>query len=217
MEIDRGASINLCAYDEVGRAIYHQQQVGGGKQWTSQLFFDERGFVTNSVMSGLEVNGAASSSPITTPPTRACGQYQVPMAPPIFTYDDRGNVSQMTFGPYTEQYTHDLNNNLIGVIQGGDQVEALQYDGLDRATNVLLYTGSGINQINLAYYNAGQLASSTVSDGKYGIAKQETADELTFSLHAPNSHRPWRRYFSSNASTLPASLPRSRATDECHA
>ncbi len=171
----------MSAYDELGRAIYHQQQVGGGKQWTSRLFFDERGFVTNSFMSGLEINGTVGSVSYnyTADPRLRVQSIQFPDgATQNFTYDDRGNASQMTFGPYTEQYTHDLNNNLTGVIQGGQQVEALQDDGLDRATNVLLFSGNGTSQINLAYYNGGELASSTVSDDKYGIVKQETADKI---------------------------------------
>lgn len=181
VEMDRGASVKLTAYDELGRPFWHQDQVGGGKQWTSQLTYDNKGFITSSVMNGLEVNGSVSSISYTYIPD-ARSRLQSIVLPSggiqAFAYDNRGNVSQMTLGNYTEQYAHDLNNNLTSIIQGGDVVQNLQYDGLDRVTNLLAFTGAQTYSIASGYYPGGQLASYTVTDPQFGVVKQQTGDQI---------------------------------------
>ena len=61
VEMDRGALTSTSAYDELGRIVFHNEQVGGGKQWQRTWGYDGKNFVTNVVLSGVEVNGAETS------------------------------------------------------------------------------------------------------------------------------------------------------------
>jgi RHS repeat-associated protein len=181
VETDRGEFITQSAYDELGRPTYHLEQVGGGKQWTETRMYDDKGFITNTVKSGIEVNGVETSISTTyIPDARSrIGTIIHPNGTlQTFAYDNRGNISQMMLGDYSEQYGHDLNNNLISLTQGGDLVRVLQYDGLDRTTNVVRKTGTQDYLAASTFYRGGQMQSYTVTDPVLGVVRQVTYDGI---------------------------------------
>jgi RHS repeat-associated protein len=181
VQVARGDLISKMAYDELGRAIYRQQQVGDGKQWTSHYGYDAKGFVTNLVTEGIEVNGAESSLSYgyTSDDRSRLKSILFPSgALQTYDYDDRGNVTRMKLGSYTETYDHDLNNNLTGVRQGGDLVQVARYDGLDRATNVIHKTGAQDETSASSYYPGGEQQSLTVTDPQFGTLQQQTIDRI---------------------------------------
>ncbi|HLH54228.1 MAG TPA: RHS repeat-associated core domain-containing protein, partial [Verrucomicrobiae bacterium] len=181
VETDRGSLISQTAYDELGRPVYHIEKVGGGKQWSETRAYDDKGFITNTVRSGIEVNGTETSlSTFYTSDNRS--RVKTILHPngtlQTLQYDNQGNVVSMTMGDYTEQYGHDLNNNLTTVTQGGDLVRVLQYDGLDQVTNVLRKTGNQDYQESTGYYPGGEVKSFTVTDPQYGVVRQVTYDQI---------------------------------------
>ena len=157
--VDRGAYVTTTAYDELGRGIMHQEQVGDGQVWTSTIGYNDAGFVTNTTMAGIEINGTdgGSVSYDYTPDKRMRVQSMTYPSGTVLTnsYDNRGNRISSTVGDYTQQFTYDLNNNQTSLIQGGDLVQTMAYDGLDRATNVTFMTGTSANTVTTTYYAAG--------------------------------------------------------------
>ncbi len=182
LEVQRGALDSKSAYDELGRVIYHQQVLGDGKQLVTGYAYDDKGFITNSTMSGVEVNGTETSltTSYTSDNRSRVKQIVYPNgAVQNYTYDNRGNVVTMTLGDYSEKYTYDLNNNVTSASQGGDVVGTTAYDGLDRATNMVSKTGGTVDYVNTkSYYPGGQLMSDVLSDSQFGVVRQTTYDQL---------------------------------------
>jgi len=182
VEIDRGAYVTTTAYDELGRGIIHQEQVGDSQQWTSTLAYNSSGFITNATMSGIEIDGkpGGSASYSYTPDDRLRLQKLVYPDGTVqtYSYDERGNRVTSTLGDYTQRFTYDLNNNETSLTQGGDLVETTAYDGLDRPTNVTYLTGTQAYTVSSSYYPGGEARSLTVTDPVYGVVKYETIDSI---------------------------------------
>jgi RHS repeat-associated protein len=181
VEVDRGALVTTTAYDELGRGITHREQVGDGEQWATSLQYNDLGFLTNAVMSGIEVNGQASSVAYNYTPDDRMRVAQVQYSngeTQTFGYDDRGNRISSTLGGYTEEFTYDLNNNPTSEKQGGDLIAKWSYDGLNRPTNVTYMSGSKAYSFDTSYYKGGALNSYSVTDPDYGLVKSETVDQI---------------------------------------
>lgn len=181
VEVDRGAYVTTTAFDELGRGIQHQEQVGDNEQWVSSLQYNNLGFLTNATMSGIEVNGQLSSVTYNYEPDsrmRVATIYYSNGATQTFNYDERGNRISSTIGNYIEEFTYDLNNNQTGLKQGSDLIAAWNYNGLDRPTNVTYFTGSQTYNFDSSYFNGGALHSSSVTDPVYGVIQLETVDQI---------------------------------------
>jgi RHS repeat-associated protein len=175
VQIARGALVTKTAYDEIGRAIFHQEDLGDQRQLITRRAFNEKDFLTNTVISGVEVNGVVSSLSTTFVPDKRSrtGTVIHPNGTSQkFEYDSRGNTTKVTFGDYSEEFTYDLNNNLTSVKQGGDLVRTYAYDGMNRSTNVVRMTGTQNYVQSSAFYAGGELQSQALSDPVFGTVQQ---------------------------------------------
>jgi RHS repeat-associated protein len=181
VEVARGSLVEEFAYDEQGRQIYSQEQLGDGQALTTRCVFDAKSFLTTNITDGVAVNGQITSLEydFTPDPVSRIASIRHPQGTlQTFSYDDRGNVTNMTRGDYVEQYTLDLNNNVTAVAQGGDVVRTTVYDGLDRPITITLKTGSKDQTQTNSYYPGGELQSTTIADPEFGAAAQETYDQI---------------------------------------
>jgi len=181
VEVSRGGLDSTYAYDELGREIHQKKVVGGGQQLTTTYAYDNRGFVTNVVMSGIEVNGVQTSLATSYTPDARLRVKTATLpngTPQTFQYDARGNVTAMSLGDYTEQYTYDLNDNRKSVTQGGDLVSTATYDGFDRALTKVTKTGTQDNAETLTYYNGGQTKTDTITDPQFGVVSDMSYDQI---------------------------------------
>ena len=181
VQVARGPLITKTAYDEIGRAIYRLEDVGDGKQLATTRGYNEKGFLTNTVVSGVEINGTVGSiSTLFRPDKRS--RVDTIIHPngttQKFKYDARGNTIESTFGDYTEAFAFDLNNNLVSVSQGGDIVRTYGYDGLDRATNVVRKTGAQDYVQSRAFRAGGELLSDKLTDPVFGTVQDSTYDSI---------------------------------------
>ncbi len=181
IEIKRGALVEEFAYDEQGRTIYRQQQLGDGKSLTTHSIFDEKSFLRTNITDGVEVGGQGTSLEYDFTPD-ALSRIQSIRRPggtlQSFNYDSRGNVTTMTMGDYVENYTFDLNNNRTSTKQGGDLVKVISYDGFDRPLTVTLKTGIQDDTEAFTYYPRGEVNSRTITDGQFGVISQESNDQI---------------------------------------
>ncbi len=181
VEVDRGPYVTTTAYDELGRGTFHQEQVGDGEQWATSVGYNQLGFITNAVMSGIEIDGSLGSVSYTYTPDKRMRVASVlyPNGTVLTnTYDSRGNRITSTLGDYTEKYGYDGNNNVISQTEGGSLVMTWGYDGLDRPTNVTYLTETQSYAFNSTYYPGNELQSSTITDPFYGVLKYETVDAI---------------------------------------
>ena len=181
VEVTRGALDTTFAYDELGRQTYRNIVVGGGKQMSTTYAYDNKGFVTNSTVSGVEVNGVDTSYSTTyVPDARLRVQKAILPNGTVqqFTYDNRGNVTDMKMGDYTEDYTYDLNNNRTTVTQGGDLVSTTAYDGQDRVSTAVRKTGTQDYTETSAYWAGGEAKTDTITDPTYGPVSDISYDSI---------------------------------------
>jgi RHS repeat-associated protein len=182
VEVTRGDLDTTFAYDELGRQVYRNIVVGGGKQMSTTYAYDNKGFVTNSTVSGVEVNGVDTSYSTTyvpDPRLRVQKAFLPNGTEQQFTYDNRGNVTEMKMGDYAEDYTYDLNNNRISVTQGGDLVSTTTYDGLDRVSAAVRKTGAqGDITETSTYWAGGEAKTDTITDPAYGPVSDISYDSI---------------------------------------
>ena len=148
------------------RGTFHQEQVGDGEQWATSVGYNQLGFITNAVMSGIEIDGSLGSVSYTYTPDKRMRVASVlyPNGTVLTnTYDSRGNRITSTLGDYTERYGYDGNNNVISQTEGGSLVMTWGYDGLDRPTNVTYLTETQSYAFNSTYYPGNELQSSTIT------------------------------------------------------
>lgn len=180
-QVARGAMVQNNSYDELGRPITIQRLVGDGRQHTVTRGYDDKGFITNAITDGVEVNGTVQRYASTFIPddrSRVKKIIQPNGTEQTMEYDIRGNVTKMQFGDYVEEYAYDLNNNVITVKQGGDLVRTIQYDGLDRAINTTEKTGTQDYTDARTFYAGGQLQSEVVTDPTFGVVQNTTYDQI---------------------------------------
>ncbi|MBL9167132.1 MAG: Ig-like domain-containing protein [Verrucomicrobiales bacterium] len=181
VRVQRGGLVSLLAYDELGRDILSEDQVGDGKVSRTTKEYNDAGFLIRLVTSGIEIEGTVGSFAYEFKPD-ARSRIQESILPngtrQVFTYDARGNILTSTLGSYVERYEYDLNNNLKRVFQGGDEVRSLEYDGLDRATKVVQKTGFEEYVEQSQFHPDGQLLSRTVTDSRFGIVEDVRYPEL---------------------------------------
>ena len=178
----RGPMVEKYAYDEQERPYRDIITLEDGRTLDRTMSYDERGFITNGIMNGLEVDGKVTPvqyfygrddlgrlTQITTPG----GTVQ------HFYYNAFGYVTNMTLGDYSEIYGVDLDGNILSVNQGGDLVLTRQYDGMDRLSTLTRKTGTGQDDVNtMTYYAGGQMQSYTVTDPTLGVVQNETVDTI---------------------------------------
>lgn len=173
--IARGGLIQKFAYDEIGRATIEEQEVGDGRKLTTARSFNEKGFLTNVTISGVEVDGSVSSISTTMVPDKRSRVEKV-IHPngteQTFEYDARGNNIKTDYGDYSEKFTYDLNNNLTAVTQGGDLVRTYEYDGLDRVRKMIRKTGTQDYTESSTYRPGGQMLTETLTDPVFGTVKE---------------------------------------------
>lgn len=181
VESKRGALIEDFAYDEQGREVNDQLQLGDGKSMVTRHSYDAKGFLTTNIVDGVEVDGQPVSLEYDFTPDDA-SRIQTIRHPQgtlqTFGYDSRGNLTNMTVGDYVEKYTVDLNNNVTSVTKGGDLVEQTVYDGLDRPVTITRKTGGQDETETRAYYPGGELQSVTISDPEFGEVSKQVNDKI---------------------------------------
>ncbi len=181
VRVARGPLVGRTAYDELGRNIHHQEDVGDGKRKTVKRDFDEKGFITRIVTEDIEVNGVESSFENTFVPdarSRIKEAHLPGGTVKSFDYDSRGNVIRVSVGDYVEEYTYDLNNNRTEVRKGGVLVQTMQFDGFNRITNLVNHSGTADYSVQRGYYPAGQLRSELILDPAYGVQRNVSYDQL---------------------------------------
>ncbi len=181
VQIARGPLVTKTAYDEIGRAVFNSQDVGDGKQLIMHYGYDQKGFLTNTTVSGVEVDGTISSYSTGYTPDRR-SRVETVTHPngtvQVYEYDARGNVIKSTFGDYVEEFEYDLNNNLLSVKHGGDVVRTYSYDGLDRATTVVQKTGTQDYVRTRTFHRGGQLMSDLFTDPVFGPVRHLSYDSI---------------------------------------
>jgi len=181
VEMTRGGLAAHTGYDELGRSIFQQEEVGAGKKKTVTRVYNEKSFVTRIVTSDVEVNGVESSFENNFVPDSRSRIKEARMpngAVKTFTYDGRGNVTQVKLGDYVEEYGYDRNNNRISLKKGGEVVFTTAYDGLNRVLQTTSRTGNAEYVAENDYYRGGQLRSEKVIDPAYGLQRDVTYDEI---------------------------------------
>jgi RHS repeat-associated protein len=181
VEAKRGSLVEEFAYDEQGRAIYHQKQFGNGQSATARMVYDAKGFLTTNILDGVEVNGSATSIEFdyTPDPVSRIQSIRHPQGTlQTFSYDGRGNMTGMTLGDYVEEYGYDLNNNRTTVKQGGDLVKQTTYDGLDRPITIVRKTGTQDETVTRAYYPSDALKFEKYSDPQFGESSSQIVDQI---------------------------------------
>lgn len=181
VEMSRGGLATHTGYDELGRVIFKQDEVGAGKKKTVTTHYNEKNFITRIVTSDVEVDGVESSFENTFVPDARSRIKEVHLpngAAKAFTYDGRGNVKQVTLGGYMEEYGYDLNNNRTTLKKGGELVWETVYDGLNRARQTTSRTGADEYLAEYDYYSGGELRSEKVIDPVFGLQRDVTYDEI---------------------------------------
>lgn len=181
VETSRGELKQLTGYDEQGRPVFQQQFLGDGRTPILRSEFDEKGFMTQSVTEGLEVNGAMESLEYKFTPDEMSRVKSMTMPQgtvQTHEFDDRGNLLRRTTGEYVEEFTVDLNGNTTEIRKGGDLVQSTVYDGLDRPIAITRHVGDKDELSEFTYFREGQPKSETLSDDEFGLAKQMSFDEV---------------------------------------
>ncbi len=181
VQAQRGKLVQNMGYDELGHLQYQQVVFGDGTVLAAQHTYDPKGFLYTNVINGLEVNGQVTTLEYdyTPDPLFRVASVKYPQrVSQQFLYDSRGNLIQKQLGDYIEQYTHDLNNNLTSIIQGGDVVKTNTYDGFDRLITSIRKTGTVDETEAYTYYSEGEPNSVVVTDPQQGVIGQRANDQI---------------------------------------
>ena len=136
VEIKRGAYDETRSYDDRGLMTTQVQNVGGGHIRKMTMTYDEKAFLTNQIVDGLEVNGVVTPLQYTYVPDEL--SHLKTMTHPngttqTYSYDNLGNVIEMDLPNYYGNPTPATSTgNVTATYQGGDLVASNGFDGLDR-------------------------------------------------------------------------------------
>jgi len=181
LQIQRDVLVEQFGYDELGYAVFHQQQLGDGTVLVLHNVYDAKGFLWTNTIDGVEVNGQVTSLEYdyTPDPVSRVQQIRFPQGTvQEFQYDSRGNATNITLGDFVESYALDMNNNVTAVTQGGDLVQTTVYDGFDRPVTVIRKTGAQDETVTSSFYPEGELNSRAVTDPQFGVLQQHTYDQI---------------------------------------
>jgi RHS repeat-associated protein len=181
VEIRRGDLVEDYSFDEQGHMSSRQCNLGDGRQLITRHEYDARGFLLKVRNEGVEVDGTEKAIDTAFEPDDL-GRTKIIKHPngtlQKFFYDNRGNLTNMVMGDYSEEYAYDKNNNLTAVKQGGDSVKSLQYNGLNQPVTLTRYTGTAEETEEYEYYPEGQPKTRKIRDPEFGLALEESYPEI---------------------------------------
>jgi RHS repeat-associated protein len=171
VENTRGALVEKFAYDEFGNVTLHSRTVGEGKTLTFRRTYLKKMFMNTLTVSGVEVDGSPTTlNYVCTPDDQLrVKSIQHPAGLQSFEYDNRGFMTKMTLGAYTEEHIRDLHGNTVELKQGGTTVETTKHDGHDRPMEIKQKTDAGEDVETRTYHGGGALKSVTVTDAAFGV------------------------------------------------
>jgi RHS repeat-associated protein len=181
VRVVRGEQLQRMAYDGQGRRVYHEEIVGDGKRRETTLTIDELGFVHKRHVNGIEVDGAETALVYEYKPDKLfrVGEVRHPGGSlQKFTYNALGHTTRMELESYVEDYETDRHGNVLSVKKGGDVVERVDYDGLDRPKVIATPTGTVEYQTERTYFAAGQLQTQKVTDPVFGVVRDQVVNGI---------------------------------------
>lgn len=181
VEIRQGALVEHRGFDEQSRMIYQRQELGDGKELITRHQYDARGFLERTINEGVEVDGMPTTLETRFTPdalARVRLVHHPEGAVQQYSYDSRGNITNITLGDYSQDYSYDKNDNIIAIAEGGEVVQTIAYNGFDQATTVTRRTGDLDYIESYTYFPEGQPKSVRISDSEFGLASEEICEEV---------------------------------------
>lgn len=179
--VKRGENEQFMSYDEQSRLMKHREILGAGKERTTVLDTDVRGFIRSRTISGVEVDGVESSLQYVYKPdelfrihsiTHPGGTVQT------LEYNKLGYLSKVSLGDYEEIYETDRHGNITQIKQGGDVVMSTAYDGMDRAKTVTVYDGEKQYTAEREYFPGGQIKIEKTTDPDFGVVSEQIVSAI---------------------------------------
>jgi RHS repeat-associated protein len=181
VEVGRGDLRERSGYDEQGRRVWRQVDLDDGQQPVTRWEYDDKGFLDRTVTSGIEVRGGAAEVEHRFIPDELSRVRAVVLpqgTTQIHEYDHRGNLTGLSVGDYVEQHELDLNGNRIARKVGGEVVESVEYDGLDRPKVITRRTGGHEERLRLDYFPGGQPRRRILEDDLFGVLEERTYESV---------------------------------------
>jgi RHS repeat-associated protein len=174
VEIRTGAQLQEFGYDKTGSTKASSHTADDGQQVVERNTYDARGFLEDTTLEGVEVDGAATNLFTDFVPD-ALGRVAMVNRPggalETLVYDHRDRIVERTFGSMTTTIGHDGNGNVDSVETGNYQA-TYEYDSNDRLHKAITPTGT----VTYTYYGNGELEHVTVEDA--GVVIQDVAYEV---------------------------------------